>query len=586
MRRRRNAIASEVIRLNQESAKGCGKELRAALSVGNYAAGHTRIEEPDQRSNSSRAESQDISGADGHAPIVSALNNADLFGSTSPNEIQRPPPSFSLIQSKDRAPHLPDGKVKTVCGSLRSALPLYDTMMSVLSQNGAWWASFRHKTSAIIYQSPVVELAEFAARTYTSSSPAELGMLVTAYARSAGDADHLYELVDTLVISEFAYLATTEGLECLVLLAKSYIDIGQPRRAWLMWRRGMGVAQLMGLYRSDSPAQQKIWWAIYHGDRFASMLLGLPHGFSDAYYGDVDVTSEHTFILRCAVIAGKTIDRNIAPTKPSFAKTMLLDEQLDAISASMPQAWWSIPDQLPSSPGVALNDLTERLLQNFFFHHIRLYLHLPFIAKPTIPLHSYDICRLACKESSRQLLRIYLILRTEIQGASIFECKTSDFVAFTAAVALLIGISGLHGHRDAKEDRRLIASVEAVFQREATRGCRISAQCREAIRMLSGTNNDLGVKAHEVRIPYFGTVVLGRARRSAEISGDQRSPLGTSLVSTSSDTLVGDQGFWQDSLEIEYMGYDFGNPVQGMHFMDSFDDELSLWLNTTAMDVN
>lgn len=118
-------------------------------------------------------------------------------------------------------------------------------MMSVLSQNGAWWASFRHKTSAIIYQSPIVELAEFAARTYTSSNPAELGMLVTAYARSAGDADHLYELVDTLVISEFAFLATTEGQECLVLLAKSYIDIGQPRRAWLMWRRGMDIAQLM-----------------------------------------------------------------------------------------------------------------------------------------------------------------------------------------------------------------------------------------------------------------------------------------------------------------------------------------------------
>ncbi|KFZ16878.1 hypothetical protein V502_04850 [Pseudogymnoascus sp. VKM F-4520 (FW-2644)] len=545
--------------------------------IGNYAADHTRIEQPDQTSNSSREEFRDINGADSHAPIISVLNDADLLWPTSSDEMQRPP-TFANVQSKHRASRPSDGQVKSVCESLRSALPPYDTMMSALSKNGAWWASFRLKTSAI-YQAPIVGLVEFAAHTYTSSNPAELGMLVTAYARTAEDAHHLYALVYTLIISEFAYLATTEGLECLILLAKSYTDIGQPRRAWLMWRRGMDIAQLMGLYRADSAAQQKIWWAIYHGDRFTSMLLGLPHGFSDAYYSDVDIKSEHMFILRCAIIAGKTIDRNIALAKPSFAKTMDLDEQMDAISASMPQEWWSIPDELPN-PGLELNHLTERLLQQFFFFHIRLYLHLPFIAKSTHP--PYDICRLACIESSRQMLRIFLVLRTEIQGASIFECKTSDFVGFTAAVALLVGLSEMHGLRDAKEDWRLIASAEAIFQREATdNGCRISSQCQKAIRMLSSAHEDLQVKSHEFRIPYFGTVVQGRARRSAQISREQP-PLSTPLVPTS-DFVAEDQIVWPDSLEIEYMGYDLNNPIEGMHFMDNVDDELSLWLDTARI---
>ncbi|KFX92085.1 hypothetical protein V490_05575 [Pseudogymnoascus sp. VKM F-3557] len=549
--------------------------------AGDYAADHTRTEQPDQVSNSSREELRDISGTDSHAPIVSILNDADLLRPASSNEMQRPP-TFSSAQRKHRASQLTESQTKSVCERLRSALPPYDTMMSTLSKNRTWWASFRQKTSAI-YQAPMVGILEFAAHTYTSNNPAKLGTLVTAYARTAEDAHHLYALVDTLVISEPAYLATTEGLECLILLAKCYTDIGQPQRAWLMWRRGMDIAQLMGLYRADSAAHQRIWWAIYHGDRFTSMLLGLPHGFNDVYYGDVDVKSEHTFILRCAIIAGKTIDRNIALAKPSFAKTMDLDEQMNAISAFMPQEWWSIPDELPN-PGPELDNLTERLLVQFFFFHVKLYLHLPFIAKSTHP--PYDICRLACIESSRRMLRVFLILRTEIQGASIFECKTSDFVAFTAAVALLVGLSEMHGLRDAKEDWRLIASAEAIFQREETEnGCRIASQCQKAIRMLSSAHEDLGVESHEIRIPYFGTVLQGRAKQSAQISRDQQPPLWAPLVPTS-ESMAEDQGVWPDSLEIEYMGYDLSSPIGSMQFMDNFDDELSLWFDPTVMGIN
>ena len=139
---------------------------------------------------------------------------------------------------------LAEQKTKYVCQTLRSALPDYDTVMSTLSKNGAWWSSFRHKTHAIS-QTPVEALAAFATRSYTSDNPAELGILVAAYARSSNQNHHLYAIVDSLVISDSVYSATIEGMECLILLAKSYIDIGQPRRGWFMYRRGMAIAQLM-----------------------------------------------------------------------------------------------------------------------------------------------------------------------------------------------------------------------------------------------------------------------------------------------------------------------------------------------------
>ena len=135
-------------------------------------------------------------------------------------------------------------KAKSACATLRAALPGYDAMMATLTQNGHWWSSFRQKTNAISGSS-VEELAAFASRTYTSTNPAELGILVAAYARSTSDGHHLFALVDDLIVSDFAYSTTPEGIECFILLAKAYTDIGQPRRAWLMWRRGMAIAQLM-----------------------------------------------------------------------------------------------------------------------------------------------------------------------------------------------------------------------------------------------------------------------------------------------------------------------------------------------------
>jgi hypothetical protein len=127
---------------------------------------------------------------------------------------------------------------------LRSALPVYDTILSTLVTKGAWWSSFRHKTHAIS-QAPVEALVAFARRSYNSYNPAELGILVAAYARSSNQNEHLYAIVDSLVISDTAYLATIDGMDCLLLLAKPYTEIGQPRRAWYMYRRGIAIAQLM-----------------------------------------------------------------------------------------------------------------------------------------------------------------------------------------------------------------------------------------------------------------------------------------------------------------------------------------------------
>lgn len=74
----------------------------------------------------------------------------------------------------------------------------------------------------------------------------DLGLLVCAFGLSADQNGSLYlALVDRLVISDDEYAATLTGLECIVLQGKCYLDIGQPRRAWLAYRRGLVLGQLM-----------------------------------------------------------------------------------------------------------------------------------------------------------------------------------------------------------------------------------------------------------------------------------------------------------------------------------------------------
>lgn len=137
-----------------------------------------------------------------------------------------------------------EDKTKITCEKLRSSLPSYDTLMSIVERNGAWWSSFYQKIHTDSHTA-IKELKTFATQNYTSNNPVHIAILVVAFARSSGGNSHLYDLVDSLILSDRAYSATVDGLECLILLAKCYTDTGQPRKAWLLYHRGISNAQMM-----------------------------------------------------------------------------------------------------------------------------------------------------------------------------------------------------------------------------------------------------------------------------------------------------------------------------------------------------
>ena len=77
--------------------------------------------------------------------------------------------------------------------------------------------------------------------------------------------------IQPLVTSDDEIVSTLEGLECLVLQGIYHTNSGNPRRAWLSFRRAINIAQLMGLHKSNDvmlTGSKRLWYHIERADRY------------------------------------------------------------------------------------------------------------------------------------------------------------------------------------------------------------------------------------------------------------------------------------------------------------------------------
>lgn len=149
---------------------------------------------------------------------------------------------------------------------------------------------------------------------------------------------------------------TVESLICIILEGVFEIDCGNLRRAWVVYRRAMTVAQLMGLHRSPMPPLKRIdpeldakpdfmWFRILYIDRYLSLLLGLPQGTSDKSMGATSVLRHEPplgkFERLLAVIASRILERSESGLATSESTTtQSVDSELLRASKSMPASFW------------------------------------------------------------------------------------------------------------------------------------------------------------------------------------------------------------------------------------------------------
>jgi len=349
--------------------------------------------------------------------------------------------------------------------------------------------------------------------------------------------DCYMSVVDQLIIADDEYAGSCDGLELIILIAKTHVNLGQPRKGWLFLRRGIAFGQLIGLQpdrtmMTEKPGdsterRENVWWSLYMLDRYISLLLGLPYALNDiptikeASEKCIDPTGRYQ--RKIAMIVGNIIDRNQASSNSSLPLTLEIDQNLENVAQIMTDDWWNTESD-HSAQTLKIEESFCRQGTQLWHYQIKAFLHLPFMLQSATDCR-YEYNRHACLDAARQMIHRYSAIRLTDDGAY-FACKVMDFQVFNAVVLLLLGLlgyggtSGLPGGEE--EDMQLVATALSIFRRasNAEPDDAMLSQSVEAIETLSAFRNEKrsgqgqkGGKDRRITIPYFGTINISPGSR-------------------------------------------------------------------------
>lgn len=298
--------------------------------------------------------------------------------------------------------------------------------------------------------------------------------------------------------------------------------------------------------------------------------MGLPSGVNDFQFefsvGFLqNATLQRQFMVRCAFVAGKIMDRctqNGTPFSVGISRGEDLEAEMNVIAANMPLEWWNLPVTLPG-PGSELDELRARLLQQAFYFQVRMHIDLSHLGEAPGSPHWQS--KLKCMEAARQLLRRAVLLSSRLEEWRLFECKTNDFIGFIAASILTIGLFTLGNDVDQRvvsNDQYLIDTMRNNFHKEEIlRRCQIARQCGRTLELLNNPREAPDSLSGKIIIPYFGTVV-----RKGQLQSPFEAANSISGISTPQST--NRTAPYQQSNNTDTMGID-GQPAP-----DLFSDNL------------
>ncbi|KAL6364284.1 hypothetical protein LRP88_02203 [Fusarium phalaenopsidis] len=250
-----------------------------------------------------------------------------------------------------------------------------------------------------------------------------------------------------------------EELECLMLEAVLLANGGHLQRSWLVFRRLVADAQLMGIHRRQHSAKaldphnnldtRFFWFRILYTERLLCLLLGLPQASTDCTMGDETalLVEEHPVgrleRMHC-VIASKLLQRNDMETNYD-QETRNVDQQIQRAAQSMPPRWWLMPNLAGISDDAQGFGETIRLTNQLFHHFLIIQLHLPYMLRSTASSKQRDSTT-TCVNSSREVMVRFISFRS-IQSVA-FYCRAIDFFALIASMTLLLAHIDSHQNNE------------------------------------------------------------------------------------------------------------------------------------------
>lgn len=508
-----------------------------------------------------------------NAPVLSLFDNAILSREEENSlEDDEYPNASGLPQLRSlRGDHCPDERNERILRSLRALIPSQEALRLMLSETRLYVCQLQrnfpemHGLSAYALDAAELETmvqdvinslhsSNVAAITKTTISlatciqqlpfgfslgsaivPAPLEVLQSSYIQST----------ETFLSMDDGIIGTIDGIECLLTLVRYYLNAGFPRKGWVIMRRAITFAYLLGgplsLPASKSALRKRaLWLQMWQLDRSLSLLLGLPYTMTQLPYPvDLDGPASATlpppmrFSLKNASIATRIIDRNRNQENMSYDDTLHMEWEMQAHREIMPPAFWSTDWEAEPRLELIYDSLTLR----FWFHNLRVLLHLPFALRALTDPATFGASVCAALESAREMMAVYFIFRDQ-RRPILRTCNIMDFQVFTAGMVVILcalADSNLPGHdqaaRDADWDRvhHLVLVQSRVAQDIPDGVASQASQLLETLYELRAAqqhqNFSAGRQSFQAVIPYFGKLSInclsvGRGVVKSSISGN------------------------------------------------------------------
>ncbi|PQE27632.1 hypothetical protein CJF30_00007996 [Rutstroemia sp. NJR-2017a BBW] len=433
-------------------------------------------------------------------------------------------------------------RFKNCVAALKSLLPNYDDLTLILELTEQFWPIWpllptKDQTSLIHQLRPVAMARQFVLELLEKSQPAVVakGFLWLALCIQQLPRDvkrqclklpaPLKHLIASY-LSGAEYLLTMddelggsiEGLEALGLVTKIYINMGKPRKAWVVARRGINQALLLGLHHIDDTTDQqkkRIWASFWQLDRHLSLVLGYPYAIADSHPSlsteHTDGSNEALVAHRMSVIAGHIVERNQNHQNVDYFATLKIAQELEECRKIMPPQWWETP-----GPDMSLAALYNQQTTKIIYFQLHKYLHLPYMLKPTAECNFIDSRRPAV-EASRKIVEAYQTLRGHNSSMTIL-CDLMDFQVFSAVIVIIINLLSEPASNPSQEqtsDWELVSyTITTLEQVAKVMECEVARQAAQLLQYILQAHKGVyaGPQAYEAVIPYFGKVRISQPR--------------------------------------------------------------------------
>ncbi|MCJ1453791.1 hypothetical protein MMC28_004140 [Mycoblastus sanguinarius] len=570
-----------------------------------------------------------------NAPLLSLFDNAILSrhqdsGDSSAATHTMPP----NMEKQTVAP----SKMDDIRRTLLSLFPSHQKLEVILDASKLWWPSMQAMFPQIFGPGECTDVSQFISESRSSGSVQRIAKALLCIANCLQEAPmsvdpnqreastraqdlgaQYLNTVDDLVLSKDELVGTLDGVECMFLQAKNAINGGQVRKAWITFRRAISLAQLLGLHLRSKNVEhadhellrrESLWKVLWQGDRFLSLILGLPYSVPDIGLDkeggngvlSVDMKrppDQRVYPLRLAAIIGHIIDRNQESSSTNtLSSTIKIEGELMDLAASVPSEWWK-----PEFDQESSSTLYNRLLPQFWHHQARTLLHLPFMLKAATD-RRYEYNRIAALESARDMIGCYRMIRPA-QGFGSLICKVIDFQVFTAAMILVLNLlahkaqlGSAHDHEETDKDWDLVFITTEILQRAALETDNgVATQAARALETFGRAKQQVCPSGCSMKmvIPYFGSVIVGPGKSfvdheiSVQSSNDSHLPAQVPTPAPSDqqlDTFVQDPSTFDNYLapmpsEFSFDGF---NSMDGNVFANvnmNLDQDWSWFWNNT-----